>query len=316
MKYPLSDSAEKMFSGSETVYAENWLQESMQWMQRGVYRKIASAIPLMQGGIHVDFGSGLGHLLSELQKRKEGTYLLGIEKNPIMATSSLDMLQQLGSHATLLGMPEDYIQVEEIQDDKKSVVHRDFHYDRNLAEQYEILSDVTLISIIMDDVRNGSVVREALAGKPITSSSLTFPGNGVHVAYEAPYTFENHPTEKVHLYTEQAAFAQRYSSIKLATELSQTGSPLVLVERVSKANGLDYEKIIHENLAAWGAVMGDLREFWKVGTVSATAEDDLQFDSPIDWKNIESNVDTKTEGRGKGVTITTLLRNDKKWKEK
>lgn len=92
----LSPKAHRMLDDMEGAYAYWWGKKSATYQKQGLYDSIAEAVGDVNRGIHLDVGTGLGHLLHAIRVRCQRATLIGIERNPQMVRRGHHDMQVVG----------------------------------------------------------------------------------------------------------------------------------------------------------------------------------------------------------------------------
>lgn len=210
-------SAIKKLTDEDKGYRDKWVEESVEWEKKGVYRAIAGCLnPLPEGGLHLDLGCGVGPLLVHLKKENPTVTMVGVERNTHVLAAAMILTTQFGFRPSVyhgetiipstsgLTVRTEYapIREDEIKVTESSTPQGVFIRSRALQPYYVptfdqgfVNDDKDIIHYVVDDIRSLKILRHLLRDRSIDSGSLTFPGGSGRVAYEMPYRPPN--TEKV-----------------------------------------------------------------------------------------------------------------------
>ncbi len=164
-------------------YRDGWRNESEAWAKREAYTQFADTLkPHLsdrEGDIHLDIGSGLGILLTELHRRLAHTALVGVDNNPPLLTEAGTRCREsigdenvdvIGSRRTSFNR---YVNPQ-----PSGAVERITHtYGVNKPLDTTPVQ-AGKISLVLDDITNPVILGPLLNGQHITSMSRTFSGVG------------------------------------------------------------------------------------------------------------------------------------------
>lgn len=282
MREQINDTTASMFAELEEHYAGDWEEESTNWAAMGAIHQMVDMIPLKTDGIHVDFGSGLGPLLGILKLRctAEGSnmQLLGVERNKALIDRCGNTLRDAGLQSLACGTSNNFVDAK--QDPK--VIHRTFNYDKQGFADANFLSDPEMIFLLLDDLRNGDVLRQVLGSRKLSSASFTFPGVGVDAAYEAPYRAEPIPDAEQRRRMIEAEDRLRRAVYKLCTELVEPGGILLVAERLSCPSADTLQQTVASFTRQVSVLMQSNSSEWTVGDTFCT-EAPVTIASPLQW---------------------------------
>lgn len=190
------------FQQRDESYRDVWINEAVSTHQRGIYQHLSKIMDLTPGAVHLDLGSGLGNLCYVLKNDYPQSVVIGTEKNT-------RMVQGTCYFSELFGIKPDIFHSEFLCLDKHGIIHTLFDIPENIVsrddykegvqmryksftsfeapEESDLLLPDDKIKIVVDDIRKMTYLRHLLAGRQVDSASLTFPGSGGRVAFEAPY---------------------------------------------------------------------------------------------------------------------------------
>ncbi len=190
------------FQQQDESYLKVWVNEAIAGHRRGIYQAISETLELKPGSVHLDLGSGLGNLLYQLKHDYPQAIAVGAEKNNRLIRASFLMsdsfgirpeiyhsefvcLDRHGKVYTVFDTPENIAKRGDFTDCAR-MAYSSFT-DYQAPEGKDLLSPDDRIKIVADDIRSMTMIRHLLAGRQVDTASITFPGSGGRVAYEAPY---------------------------------------------------------------------------------------------------------------------------------
>lgn len=190
------------FQQEDESYLNVWVHEAISGHKRGIYQAISKALELKPGSAHLDLGCGMGNLLYQLKHDYPQAIAVGAEKNNRLIRASLLMsdsfgirpeiyhnefvcLDRHGKVYTIFDTPENMAKREDLTDCAQIAYSSFTEY--KAPEGKDLLSPDESIKIVADDIRSMTMLKHLLAGRQVDSASITLPGSGGRVAYEAPY---------------------------------------------------------------------------------------------------------------------------------
>jgi hypothetical protein len=202
-------------------YCKGWLQHNDQYEDWNVYLEAAEMLQPTRG-IHVDLGSGIGGLMYRLKEQNPALTVIGVDNNQIMAAAASKILQN--SNIPVL-------EVSQVEEKKMT----DGKIVRGYKKIKKIKSRNVLkrgqVSIICDDIRKMTVVREILGGEKVDSASFMFPGGSIRMSLEEQNQMDFH---EEHLFERQKEIMEtiRRSAGTFVSKNVKQGGKVLLVERV------------------------------------------------------------------------------------
>lgn len=303
----------EFFQSVDESYAQQWAVEAQKWDQVGVYEFIANAIAVKPNGFHLDVGSGWGHLLATLHSRlareKTDMRLIGIEINTMLAVGSMVTLERAKIGAAIY---HNVRTVRTVQSGGNLFFSRAYAFDPRSAANIGITSDaLPAISVVVDDVRQASVIRAVLAERRVSSATLMFPGSSARPAYETPHRIEGLlPVDKETTHIREALAAFRRGTFALLTDVMEPGGQFLMVERAVKESVQtddDFLRLIADQTCD---LFGEHAKHWQLQRQAVTHMDDVGVRSPLLWVSDRGSSESLTRGGKAGValTVTELIR--------
>ncbi len=303
--------AEKLIDSLDQSYATEWAAETTGWNRLGIYELLASHVDLQENGTHLDVGSGLGILLSQLHakslKEKNPQRFYGIEANLELLRASAMILNE--KQVPILVACARIPNAEQTPEGIK--ISRSFVYHEQFDKQALLRPNV--VNLIGDDVRSATVIREILSDRKITSGSFTFPGPG-SLIYEKPYALVNEFTdEEKKKRTEQSSENLRKSTYALMTSLMDEGGKLMLAERFPRVPNMSNNQIIDGLMITVRSLFGNLISYWDVENIQIS-NGIIPLEGKMEWL-LQGHKTSALEKQGVsfGVSIVKLVRNMKKY---
>lgn len=311
---PETDPLELFFQMGEEQYGQNWANESTQWNQRDVYKKIASMLALKENGRHLDAGSGWGHLLGYVQKRnlleEKNMNLLGVDINPYLAVNAKWFLDREKLPANIcIGTAARQGVV-----DGQLKIWREFAGPDN-AQDIERLLAPNAISLIVDDMRDAKVLRKILGDRLLSSATFLFPGAGAYLAYAAPFIPRTNGTEDERARVAKNMTHTRDKAYSLLASCMERDGHLILAERIRKDKNMNDDEIVADAKTRIFINIGSSKAAWDIEDVQVTRGGDTGVTSPFEWVvpgengTMKNREDVRKEGDGHGVMLIGLRRN-------
>jgi len=235
----------------DTEYIESWVNEAKFWHRNGVYKKIAEAIDLKTGQVHVDIGAGLGNLACAIKDREPQNVVIGVEVKQLMLAAAMSVTETLGHKAIYHGAFDVVVTPDRCVDLRCM-------FREDLAEGIEFMIPEPTIKFICDDIRRAEAIEEILGDTKIDSGSFVFPGGTNQLAFRTPFGPEIKTLDELHRRHAIIAPQVKDAAYGFLAKHTKQGGRMVLAERASFGNG----DPIEITMALFRSSIGDHVKYW------------------------------------------------------